>query len=100
MNVKLEGFDAWRSLLSGEWELVEVFDSDGRRFMVGRKRSDAPRPLLTEREEVVLAMRARAFAIKQIAYDLGISEATVSRVLARGMAKLGLTTAGDLTRFT
>lgn len=91
--------DAWRSLLSGKWEIVEVFDRDGRRFMVGRK-SDEPRPLLTPREEVVLAMRARAFALKQIAYDLGISEATVSRVLARGMAKLGLTTAGDLTRFT
>jgi hypothetical protein len=44
--------EAWRSLVEGEWSLVEIFESDGRRFMVARRNApDAPHaPLLDARE--------------------------------------------------
>ena len=93
--------EAWRALVDGEWSLVEIFDSDGRRFMVARRNPPAlpHAPLLTEREQCVLGLRAHAQGIKQIAYELALSESTVSRVLSMGMRKLGLSTASELTRF-
>jgi DNA-binding NarL/FixJ family response regulator len=93
--------DAWRALVDGEWALVEIFDSDGRRFMIARRAPPASfhAPLLSEREQCVLGLRARAQGIKQIAYDLALSESTVSRILSVGMRKLGLSTASELTRF-
>lgn len=93
--------EAWRALVDGEWSVVEIFDSDGRRFMIARRNPPAPfhAPLLTERERCVLGLRARALGIKQIAYELALSESTVSRILSTGMRKLGLSTASELTRF-
>lgn len=91
--------EAWRRLVDGEWRLIEVFESDGRRIMIAR-RSALPAPLLTDRERRVLGLRARAYGVKRIAYDLGLSLASVSRALTSGMKKLGLSTTSDLCRFS
>ena len=45
-------------------------------------------------------MRARSHSIKLIAYELGLSQATVSGEITTGMRKLGVKSAIELARFT
>jgi DNA-binding NarL/FixJ family response regulator len=52
--------------------------------------------ILDERERQVLSLRSRACALKCIAFELGLSTASVSRALASGMRKLGLASCMDL----
>src|SRR5581483_8779299 len=94
--------EAWRSMVEGEWSLVETFESDGRRYMLARRNApDAPKvPLLDPREQTIVGLRARAHGIKLIAYELGLSQSTVSRSLASAMEKLGVVTPAELVRFT
>jgi DNA-binding NarL/FixJ family response regulator len=89
---------AWRALVEGQWSLVESFESDGRRFLLARKNPpDAPRtPLLTERERAVLGLRARSHGVKLIAYELGLSPASVSRSLRSALQKLGVSSVGEI----
>jgi DNA-binding NarL/FixJ family response regulator len=95
----LEARRTWRALMDGEWILVTIFSRSGRQFMIAKRCTAAPEPLLTDRERWVLALRARAQGIKGIALRLTMSQATVRRVLMGGMRKLGLTSSSDLARF-
>jgi DNA-binding CsgD family transcriptional regulator len=90
--------EAWRSLVEGQWSLVESFESDGRRYLLARRNApDAPvAPLLTERERSVLSLRARLHGVKLIAYELGVSQASVSRAMQSGMKKLGVESVGGI----
>lgn len=83
--------EAWRCLVAGEYSLIESFESDGRRFLVARKNPvTAPRtPLLTTREQRILALRVRGHTVKLIAYETGLSPATVSRDLAIALERTG-----------
>jgi DNA-binding CsgD family transcriptional regulator len=88
-----EALELWRGLVAGRWSLVDVFDSDGRRFMVAREnavRGPGQRLALSVREQQVLAYVAMGHANKLIAYSLGLSESTVSEHARRAMLKLGL----------
>lgn len=98
--------DLWQSLVDAEWAVVEEFELDGHRFL--RLRPSLPalgpspelsrtRPL-SEREEQVLAAVAMGHANKLIAYDLGVSESTVSAYVRRAAAKLGTTSRVGLVR--
>ena len=90
--------EAWRALVNGEWSLVDSFDSDNRRFLVARRNPvhRASVPSLSQREREVIGLRARLHGIKLIAYELGVSPATVSRELRTGMRKLGMKHTLDL----
>jgi DNA-binding CsgD family transcriptional regulator len=81
----------WKALVAGRWSLVDHFDHDGRRYVVARRNSPEVRPweLLTEREAQVVAFAAHGQSFKLIAYQLGISVATVSTDFARAQAKVG-----------
>jgi len=82
----------WRTMVRGEWSLVDWFDHDGKRFLlahdnqirVTRHRS------LTERERQVVACAAMSHSNKLIAYDLGLSTGTVAVILGRAAKKLGV----------
>jgi DNA-binding CsgD family transcriptional regulator len=92
---------AWHALVEGEWSLVETFERDGRRYLVAhRNPPHAPRAArLTDRERHVLGLRARMHDIKVIAYELGVSQASVSRALTKGMRKLGFSSITELMGF-
>jgi DNA-binding CsgD family transcriptional regulator len=93
--------DMWRALIAGRWSLVDVFDSDGRRYWVAR--SNAPNATdpraLTERERRVVTFAAMGHSQKLIGYELGVSPATVSRTLHASLRKLKLDNRMELSRF-
>ena len=95
-----EALSMWRALVSGRWSLVDKFDTDGRRFLVAHKNDPKTRALaaLTAREQQVTAYLVLGHSNKRIAYELGLSESTVSEVSRRSLAKLGISSRADLVR--
>ncbi|MFO0551884.1 MAG: helix-turn-helix transcriptional regulator [Polyangiaceae bacterium] len=94
------GLRAWQALVAGRWTLVDVFDTDGRRFIVARENQPvAPSVVhLTRREQHVITYARLGWPSKQIAYTLGIAESTVSETLRRALDKMGLRSRVDLIR--
>lgn len=97
----VEILEHWRALVLGRYSVVEVFDSDGKRFVVARPNVPRGRaadraPTLTEGERAVLAFFAAGASNKLIAYDLGLSPSTVSARLASAATKLGTRTHAEL----
>jgi DNA-binding CsgD family transcriptional regulator len=90
----------WRALVAGRWSLVDKFDSDGRRYLVAHRNDPRTRVLaaLTPREQQVTAYLALGHSNKRIAYELGLSESTVSEVGRRSLGKLGISSRADLAR--
>jgi DNA-binding CsgD family transcriptional regulator len=81
----------WRTMVRGEWSLVDWFDHDGKRFLLAQDNriGSTPRLQLSEREHQVLACAAMGHTNKLIAYDLGLSPGTVGVILSRAAKKLG-----------
>jgi DNA-binding CsgD family transcriptional regulator len=91
---------SWRALVNGEWSLVDSFESDGRRYVIARKnppRVRDPRGL-SEREACVAAYVAQGLPNKLVAYQLGVTESTVSSQLTTTMRKLGLESRVELAQ--
>jgi DNA-binding CsgD family transcriptional regulator len=90
--------DAWKGLVAGRWSLLERIDTDGKCFLVAHRNDpQISRPMaISLRERQILSARGRGLSIKLIAYELGLSSATVSRTLRAGMAKLGIVREAEL----
>jgi DNA-binding CsgD family transcriptional regulator len=93
-----EALELWKGLVSGRWSLVQSFDSDGRRYLVARRNQpgDLLGSPLTPLSAQALLMRAQAASYKQIAYELGLSVASVHRLVKDGIQKLGIGSEGEL----
>lgn len=90
--------EQWRGLFEGRWSVVDVFDSDGRRFI-----ALCPNPpelisdsRLTRRERQVVAAIAGGNSETTTAYSLGVSCSTVRTHLSRALAKLRIERVVDL----
>ncbi|MEZ4451977.1 MAG: hypothetical protein R3B09_21115 [Nannocystaceae bacterium] len=83
---------SWLGLLRGEWSCVDVFEASGRRHVVVARTPPtlAPERALAPRDALIVERLAAGASAKATAIDLGISEAEVSRALARALACLGL----------
>ena len=83
---------AWKGMVDGQWTLMDHIDRTGRRFTHAIE--NAPRDRLgqplSEREAQVVALAQMGRHNKLIAYELGISHATVRVLLARAARKLGV----------
>ncbi|MGD8317995.1 MAG: helix-turn-helix transcriptional regulator [Myxococcales bacterium] len=95
-----EALQTWWALMHGRWSMVDWFDSDGRRFVLG-----VPNPPdlgdprgLTERELQVATYAALGETGKLIGYRLGIAKGAVSRELHTAMHKLGVKTQPQLAK--
>ena len=88
----------WRPRVETRWTLVDAFSREGRRYVVARENQVATPGLedLTERERQVVASAAFGKSNKEIAYDLGISHATIRVLLARSCARLGVRSRKEL----
>jgi DNA-binding CsgD family transcriptional regulator len=82
----------WRTMVRGEWSLIDWLDHDGKRFLLAQDNrivGEEPKAL-TAREQQVVACAAMGHSNKLIAYDLGLSTGTVSVILGRAAKKLGV----------
>jgi DNA-binding CsgD family transcriptional regulator len=87
-----EPTDRWRPRVSGRWTLVDAVSRRGQRYIVARENEVQPPGLddLTGRELQVVASAAAGRSNKEIAYELGISHATVRVLLSRAGLRLGV----------
>ena len=78
--------------------LVHTFEENGSRYIVARE-SDAQSQgieSLTGRERQIVEHATNGFTNKQIAYNLGISDATVRVLMARAASRIGVRTRREL----
>jgi DNA-binding CsgD family transcriptional regulator len=88
------GAAALAGLAGGKWKIIDHFDSDAQRYVIACR---SPSPLSVEERELV-QRRARGDSVKEIAIDLSVSSATISRRLTRALHKLGLVSHVELPR--
>src|SRR6185295_2355750 len=75
---------AWKPLAGTHWSLVDIFETDGRRYVVACENRSRLRSAgaLTERETQVIEHLRLGQSTKVVAYTLGISDSTVRVLLA------------------
>jgi DNA-binding CsgD family transcriptional regulator len=91
----------WRGLLSGRWDVVDHFDADGRRFIIGRRCPSAqatPVASLTDRERTACSAAAFGQSNKVIAAEMGIAVSTAGMLLLRATRKLRCASREELIR--
>lgn len=93
-----EALDLWTALVEGRWSLVERFESDGRRILVALRNDPTTHKAkaLTDGERKVVALLGIGHPQKLIAYELGLSEASISTLARRAMQKLGVSGRAEL----
>lgn len=83
--------------------LLDELDTDGQRFVVAIDNGPptrTPRGALSKREHQVLTQAHLGHSNKVIAYELGLSAATVRVLLHRAARKLGVSSRADaIARF-
>lgn len=93
----------WRPLVASSWSLLDEFDTDGKRFIVAVDNAPPTRARqgsLSEREHHVLTQASLGHSNKEIAYELGLSYATVRVLLHRAAKKLRTSTRAEtIARF-
>lgn len=82
-----EASELWQGLIDGQYALVETFERDGRRLILG-VRCRSPRPRLTPRERAVIEAAARGLNNDLIGAELGMTRGTVATHLSKGLRKL------------
>jgi DNA-binding CsgD family transcriptional regulator len=88
----------WGELTQGLWSPIDHVDLAGRRLILVRRNPSRGRDnrALTEEERLVAASAALGRPNKLIAYELGVSEASVSEALKRALQKLGFGSRAEL----
>lgn len=91
----------WSELVHGNWTLIDRFDSDRQRNVLAIRNAPAGRSLccLTKRELEVLEQARSGASNKEIALNMNLSAASVTRVLQCAARKLNATIA-DMLRFS
>lgn len=94
-------WSVWSDLVEGRSEVVDRFDGDGRRFLVVRTlgAQDRARPSLSARDRVIILAACRGRSNKAIAYEVGVGESTVSKLLRAAAGRLGAVSISDLVRW-
>lgn len=90
-NDGVHSLNRWHPLTAARWTLVDAFEENGRRYVVARENQAESQTFiaLTDRERQIVVHAALGLSNKQIAYALGISDATVRVLMARAANRLG-----------
>jgi DNA-binding NarL/FixJ family response regulator len=95
-----EGLKLWCGLVAGEWTIVEVTDTDNKRFAVACR--NPPQVWqdhrLTEAELQAVTYACLGHRHKLIAYELGLSRSFVTELLKSATSKLGATSLIDVVQ--
>jgi DNA-binding NarL/FixJ family response regulator len=96
-----KGEELWPALIDGQWTLVDRFEAGGRRLVVACR--NVPRCAtslgLNDTQALALGRAITGEANKRIAIDLQVSEATVSRMIARSLKRLRLFSLSEAAEF-
>ena len=90
--------DVWSGLIAGRWSLVDLFERDGKRYIVARRNdpvSVGPERF-TERERQILWYLGAGRSNKVIAYELGLAYSTVTTILSRMRRRLRIDSVAQL----
>ncbi len=90
--------DLWQGLFAGRFSMVDVFDSDGRRFLVAHENEPAVAEdrRLTRRERQAVLLAATGHTDRLAAYALGVGPSTFRIHIGRAMRKLGVRSRAQL----
>jgi DNA-binding NarL/FixJ family response regulator len=93
-----EATETARAILRGRCVVVDCFEADGRRYFLAVRclPQEANPRALTKREADVVLHAVRGESHKLIAYRLGLSRSSVTKVLRSVMGKLSLRTQAQL----
>lgn len=96
----LQAMELWQGLIDGRWSLLDVIDTDGRKFTVLKENPLEVRShtSLSERERQVAFLVGRGHHVKLVAYELGLSASTVRSQLRSALRKLNLEDRSALCR--
>jgi DNA-binding NarL/FixJ family response regulator len=87
---------AWRHLGAGRMAILDFYDRAGRRYLVLSRAQR--RPLVTERQRLVIGYRAYCQTLATIADELQVSVPTIANELSAGLRRLGLAYDTELPR--
>lgn len=95
-----EATTLWAALVGGRYSIVETTERDGKRFLLARKNTFRSPDLLalTKEESDVVWLIAQGHSHKYVAYELGLSVASIVRRLRGAMLKLRVSSRRDLLR--
>jgi DNA-binding NarL/FixJ family response regulator len=87
-----EALALWKGLVTGQWSLVDRIESDRRRYLVAYENPISARSprALTRREVDVAECLIQGRSASEVAYALGLSTGTVSRMTRDILRKLGV----------
>jgi DNA-binding NarL/FixJ family response regulator len=87
-----EALSYWREFLDGGWSLLDQGGSDGCRVLLAVRVPSGSRDprAMTTRESAALALAARGFSNKEIAFEMGLAPSTVAGFLKASQDKLGV----------
>jgi DNA-binding NarL/FixJ family response regulator len=87
----------WSAMARARWTLVDHFDEDGKRYLLAvREAAGDGLSVLSPRERQVVGFVAQGRSNKSVAYELGISQSTVSVLVCRASARLGVRSRREL----
>lgn len=81
----------WPALVAGRWRLIDAFTAAGTRYVVACENTPGAPRALHPRERRVVELVLEGRSGKWIAYELALSESTVTRTLHAALRKLGVT---------
>jgi DNA-binding CsgD family transcriptional regulator len=95
-----EALESWNALVDGQWSILDLIESDGKRLLLARRNQLNGHDLLalTPLERDVAWLTAIGHSYKYIAYELGINLSGVVRRLNTVLTKLRLGSRGELVR--
>lgn len=95
---RIDLVEIWRSILSGRCHLIERFEANRRRYFVVVRcpRGEIHPRALSKREAAVVLHAMRGETHKRIAYQLGLSRSSVTKLLRSALGKLHVRTQAQL----
>jgi DNA-binding CsgD family transcriptional regulator len=90
--------DGWVPRIQSRWTLVDIQNSEGDPCVIARENqaSVGGLEMLTDRERQVVASAALGRSNKEIAYEIGIADATVRVLMSRACSRLGVSSRKEL----
>jgi DNA-binding NarL/FixJ family response regulator len=98
VSAELQAQTAWDCVVTGRWSLTDRFESDARYYIVAQRNAAGVETVraLTQHEQEIVRGATLGHSNKYMAYELGISQSSVSQFLKNARRKLGVSPRSQL----